>query len=328
MINLDYQEINFRSGKRTIFCNLKDLLLERFGVKTETELQGFVQSNGEYICRCPFCEAGGHTKKKLYVRDTLDEGHCFVCGRAFIGVDDSIKFDLRPPEFMESTFTRPLEISKITDPIWTLEKFQTFDRMSEKGFNYLRSRQPYLGEQLIRALDLRFVQDNVAIPFYYPGIPDPIYYQIRFTGKNNKIRYFFPRIEDKPPYILAPKGSHKIIIVEGVFDAIAAILQSGLEYTVIAAMGSSLSDYQIEMIRNFGVESILIWMDEYDISLKIKRRLMPIFDYIPIGIIPSNGPDPEEVLVDRYMKGMPLVWVTPERFEKQEPKWFIPKLKW
>ena len=58
---LDYQEIRKKDGGVLIFTHLLELLLERFNVATEEELQGHLKGD-HYICHCPFCEAEGHTK--------------------------------------------------------------------------------------------------------------------------------------------------------------------------------------------------------------------------------------------------------------------------
>ena len=89
---LDYQEIRKKDGGVLIFTHLLELLLERFNVATEEELQGHLKGD-HYICHCPFCEAEGHTKKKLYITSDYSVGHCFVCGRAWVNVDDTIKFN-------------------------------------------------------------------------------------------------------------------------------------------------------------------------------------------------------------------------------------------
>ena len=96
---------------------------------------------------------------------------------------------------------------------------------------------------LYKILDFKFWEDNVVMPFKYKG--EIFYYQIRFTG-NSPIRYFFPPISAKPPYVIdhdvKPSGN-KIIISEGVFDAIADLIMFP-EYIPFAVLGSSISDYQ------------------------------------------------------------------------------------
>jgi DNA primase len=143
------------------------------------------------------------------------------------------------------------------------------------------------------------------------------YYQIRFTGKSNSIRYYLPPVSKKSCYIIErdddEKCRHRILIVEGVFDAAAALIQCP-DYTPVAVLGSSISDYQISQIREYTdyVSEIKIWMDETSISKKIARRLKSIIDYCPISIIKSYGPDPEEVMKERLNKHLDLQWIKPK----------------
>ena len=50
-------------------------------------------------------------------------------------------------------------------------------------------------------------------------------------------------------------------------------------------------------------------MDKTEISRKIQQRVKGVIDYAPIRIIPSYGPDPEEVMKERMKKGLELQWI-------------------
>jgi hypothetical protein len=78
-----------------------------------------------------------------------------------------------------------------------------------------------------------------------------------------------------------------------VYDAISLLIQAP-DYTPFAVLGSSISDYQIDFLREYVPEEILIYMDETRISQGIANKLSRIVDYCPIRIIKSNGEDPEE----------------------------------
>ena len=100
MPDFKYKEITTKKGKRVVFCNFEELLMNAYGVGTMDEVRGFLnESTGEYICHCPFCKEEGHTKHKLYVKEDLSEGHCFVCCRAFINTDDRVDVTFKVPEF-------------------------------------------------------------------------------------------------------------------------------------------------------------------------------------------------------------------------------------
>lgn len=314
---LDYQEIRKKDGGVIVFTHLLELLLERFGATSEEELQGHLKGD-HYICHCPFCEAEGHTKKKLYITSNYEVGHCFVCGRAWVNVDDNIKFQTNVPDFMESTFYHPLDIVRLQDPIWTLDKYYNeFDSYSEKGMNYLMTRHPFM-KDLAPMLEFKYIDGNVVMPFKYKN--EVIYYQIRFTG-NSKIRYFFPPISAKPPYIIEHGNNKKFIICEGVYDAISLLIQAP-EYTPMAVLGSSVSDYQLNFLREYVPEEIVIYMDETKISERIRERIMRTIDYCPIRIVKSDGTDPEEQMKKRLAKGQKLQWITPI---ENKPNWTVPR---
>ena len=195
---------------------------------------------------------------------------------------------------------------KLSDPVWSLEKYLfEFDDFDETGFNYLMSRHRFMGD-LYKILDFKFMDGNIVMPFKYKG--EVFYYQIRFSGKNTKIRYFFPPISAKPPYIIEHGDCKKIIICEGIFDAIALLIMAP-EFMPIAILGSSISDYQLQFIREYIPEEIVVYMDETEISKRVATKIQSVIDYCPIRIIKSDGQDPEENLKKRLKYNKKLNWI-------------------
>ena len=289
---MEYKEVTSKRGQVLVFCNFEDLLKEAYNVTTMEEVETHKNQNNEYICHCPFCKAAGHKKHKLYIKSDLTVGHCFVCTRAFVNVTDTVDVTFPVPTFNNFGMMTggTVNLVRLTDPNWTIDKYYTeFDDYSEEGVAYLKNRHIYLGE-LYKALDFKFLDGNIVMPFKYHG--EIFYYQIRFSG-NSKLRYFFPPISAKPPYIIERGNNKKFIICEGVYDAISLLIQAP-DYTPFAVLGSSISDYQIDFLREYVPEEILIYMDETRISQGIANKLSRIVDYCPIRIIKSNGEDPEE----------------------------------
>lgn len=309
----DYQEITKKDGKKIIFCNMQELLEESFGVKGEEAVKTFLKGD-EYICHCPFCKAEGHTKHKLYVKSDLSVGHCFVCTRAFVNVDDTVKVDYEAPDFLSRYLPKqPLQIIPLNDPEWSLDRFTyEFDDYSEEGVNYLIGRNPFLAG-LWKQLGFKFWDGNIVMPFWWQG--EVIYYQIRFT-KKSKIRYFFPRISSptggaaKCPYIIPRSNTDNrwFIVCEGVYDAIACLIQAPA-YTPMAVLGSSISDYQLEFLRTYIPQKILVYMDDTEKSIGVAKKIREVIDYCPIKIIHSDGTDPEENLIKRMRKGKSIEWI-------------------
>lgn len=328
-----YEEVNSRSGKKLVFGKLSDLLMKYYKVSQVGDLDQY-RSNyqDQYIIRCPFCASEGHTKEKLHIlpnppgTEKFETGYCFVCGRTFIHVSDQVEVYYKIPEFIGSN--KEFRILPMTDNMWTLKKFEKeFKPFSLPGVKYLENRNPYL-KDLWKPLGFKFFEDHVVMPFYTPD-GQLIYYQIRFIDAttHDSIRYFFPRTESKPPYIIhSPLADpEKLIIVEGIFDAIAAMIACGGKYVIIGCMGSKLSDYQLEFIRHYYIpKKILIWMDETEISKGIAKRLKGVFNYSNMVILVSNGPDPEEILVHRYRHGLKIPWISEDLGDVVTKKLLIP----
>lgn len=302
---MDFKEVETKNGSKLVFCKLEELLTNYYGVKTMEEVEPFANSGDEYIIHCPFCKKEGHTKHKLYVRTDLTVGYCFVCGRKYINITDEVKVDVSIPSMLPGLYRKPFNVVKLDHPEWSLNKFKyEFDDFDQKGYNYLVGRNSYLSE-LYKILGFKFMDGNIAMPFFYHG--EMFYYQIRFTGSSS-IRYFFPPISDKPPYIIEHGDNKKFIVCEGIYDAIACLIMAP-EYTPCAVLGSHISDYQIEFLREYVPDKILIFMDETKISIGIAKKLKSVIDYCPIGIIKSGGEDPEECMRRKMTESRRLQWI-------------------
>lgn len=288
---MDYQEWKKRDGRVLILCNLNKLLLDYYNVDSLAQISDKVSASGEYAIQCPFCKEEGYLKEKLYIREDLAVGNCFKCHRAFINVTDEIEYDIKVPRFGRNNV---FNLIKLNDRNWTLDMyFNEFDDYDEKGYKYLMSRHQFM-DPMYKMLHFKFYNHNIVMPFYFHG--EFIYYQIRFTN-NNPIRYYFPPIPKKPIYSIEFTGSRDLIICEGVMDAIGCQLMYP-DRTPIAVLGSSVSDYQIEMIRTYNPRSILVYMDKTELSIGVIRKMKSIINNVEYNIRWSDGRDPEEELKD------------------------------
>lgn len=330
-----FKEVRSKKGQIIVFGKLDEYLLEYYKITTLGGLDQFRSNYQEqYIVNCPFCQAEGHTKKKLHILpnttgiNDFSTGYCFVCGRTFVHITDNVDIHYRVPEFLN--FSGKFESVPISDKFWTLDKFnEEFDFYSDRGINYLEKRNPYL-KSLWKPLGFKFYEDHVAMPFKDPE-GNLVYYQIRFidADKSYGVRFHFPIIQAKPPYILHTQDAdpENLIICEGIFDCIAAWIQSGGKYVCIALMGSKVSDYQLAYIRNWYMpKKILFWLDETELSLEVLKRFNSIFNYSKMRVIKSSGSDPEEILIHRLRVGKPAQWIKPEYGESGN-KLFFPKFK-
>ena len=308
---VELKEVKRKNGEITVFCKIEDLLKEFYGVKTTEEVKARANSNGEHIIHCPFCKAEGHRKHKLYIKEDFSVGHCFVCTRAFINVTDDIGLEVKAPKFLDKLFgQKEFKPVFLNDPTWTLDRYKyEFDDCSDIGLEYLIKRHGFM-KDLYKPLGFRFLDDNVVMPFFYHG--EVFYYQIRFTG-NSSIRYYFPPISAKPPYIIERGENRKFIIQEGVYDAIANMIMAP-EYTPMSVLGSNISDYQMEFLKEYSPEEIIVYMDETKISERVANKIKAAGIFCPVHIIRSNGKDPEEKMKEILSRGGYLHWITSDKF--------------
>ena len=286
---MNYQELTKKDGRVIVLCNFNELLMDYYQVSSMTEVQGKIENNGEYIIQCPFCKSEGYIKKKLYVKGDLTVGHCFKCHRAFINVTDTIEYNIKSPVI---SLNNSFDLVKLNNENWTLDMYYNeFDESDEKGERYLYSRHRYL-PALAKVLGFKFYNHNIIMPFFFHG--ELIYYQMRFTNKN-PIRYFFPPISHKPIYPLELSNSKDIIICEGIYDACSCLLMYP-DKMPIAILGSSVSNYQIDMIRTYNPRSITVYMDDTKLSLGVLKKLQTVINNVDYHYKRSNGQDPEEKL--------------------------------
>lgn len=263
----------------------------------------FQEKKDDYAVMCPICreekqkEDPSYKNLKFWIDKSLEFGRCFVCNSVFISNNDRIKTVIKPigPQDMSG-----IEVSHLNHPYWTYDLFNSFPEYDKEGVDYLRKKRHYLLENLYHPLGIRFSGHNPVIPFFFKG--EMVYYQIRLIDGESRIKYFSPPIDHKPAYIIEKKENKNIIICEGVFDAIACLILYP-KYTPFAVLGSSITDYQIWMLRSYIPDKIKIFMDKTELSIGIKERIRNFVNYADIGIVPSDGRDPEETLINKLLLG-------------------------
>lgn len=280
-----------------------ELDLHRYLV--EMRRLGLIQEKrDDYAVLCPVCKeekwaAGeaGYANLKLWIHKGEEYGHCFRCGTVF--VDSSpicgtgVK-NLEPPVNIDA-----LEVMKLgNEGYWTLDRFQEFDEYDAAGVEYLVGRL-YLYREMYKALGIRFRRGDPVIPFQYRD--ETIYYQVRITDPNSRIKYFSPPIVHKPPYILeSGKPGKKWVVCEGVFDAVACRFLYP-EHSAFALLGSDITPYQVAILRKFVPREIVVYMDRTDISRRVERDLARYIGYADIQVRESSGQDPEEHLREQLL---------------------------
>lgn len=292
---MEYQIIS-RKGKSQLV--LMDMILWveiSMGINHEDE-------NKEFECQCPVClDEEDYKKSKLYIKKDYSVGHCFKCDRVFIHASDDLDLDIKStPSFgtKNDDLNRYLNntIVKLdAPPNWTLEVYN--NDFSSEGAEIIRGvcdkRRNPLIEKIYKGLGFKFNNGNVAIPFIIDN--ELTYFQIYFPNPLGKLKYFSPPIKDKPPYILM-RNPKRFILVEGVFDAIACLFLYK-DITPVALIGSTITPYQISILRRYRPTEIKIYMDNLELSNKLLSKIQSVIDYCDYEVIPSYDEDPEEYLI-------------------------------
>lgn len=280
--------------------------------KKQIAERGIHLEKDNYRCQCPYClEAykhdssyeGPYLKPKLYVTEDMDFGHCFRCDRVFMDASQQAVVKVRTPKFDNESISKP--VYKLSGDKWNVDMFSLFSEFTQEGYDYLVKKRHFLFKKLYKVLNIRFFKENPVIPFFYRG--ELIYFQIKYADKKKHgMPYFSPPIDDKPAYIIEHGDNKKFVICEGTFDAIACLILFP-DRTPFAVLGSSITPYQVGMLRSYCPEDILIYMDETSISEKIERTIKDFLNYASISIKYSSGQDPEEYLKERLKEQAEVV---------------------
>ena len=250
-----------------------------------------VKSNrSHYYTQCPLCSETGYNKLKLYVKKDYSVGWCFHCNTAFYPTLEQVPSEIRINNDVSDEFK-----------LVKLSEYPEYSELSSNHKTYLNRRNQYL--KLLDYAKIYSDHYSLVIPFYLRG--KLIYYQKRSTNSSG-FRYFNPPISDKPIYVPPNMNvGRKLIIVEGVFDALASIfLHAELiteGYTPVAVLGKTLTEYQRRLILSLTVvDEIVVNLDKSELSLDcIRDRNLRLLGASRVRYVSSNGDDPEEMLADK-----------------------------
>lgn len=238
--------------------------------------------------RCPDCPSG--KSPALSIHKSLKYAKCFRCDSIFINLGmhhEEIMDILLNTEAEESSLCG---IKKCPDPM--VELF--YDKVSPSGTEYLRNRNPFVQDWT--KYNLGYDDKSIFIPYYYMG--RMIFYQIRYM--EGERRYNMPSL---PSPIYLPHEWNiflPTIICEGPFDAIALDCSVGDKFNIIGLVGKELTAYKCQLISHLSTPKYYIMLDEEVLSNRLRYRNRLLSD---ATIIPTSGPDPEEVLLTLGMDG-------------------------
>lgn len=259
------------------------------------------ESHTHWIYFCPNCalKRGRPDRDgKLYYSFEKNVGYCFKCNTVFYPKVDENKLVDHEYNLALNNMINKLNDNNYPSPSEIKYDFQPLNLEARE---YLKSRHMFLNI-LSNYLNLRLWNGTtmgIVTPFY---IDNKIAkFQVRFNTEDHKKRYYTSPGEKllySPMKLFNDyklKSEPTITLVEGTYDAIAAMI---LGYpNPVAVLGSSLSHYQLYLLRKCLVENAYVMMDDAEISyslFKPLRKSVPSISHLKC--VKYKEKDPEEIL--------------------------------
>lgn len=253
------------------------------------------ENRTHYYLKCPLCASSGYNKKKLYIKKDFSIGWCFHCNTSFQSPIPENQDDMTINEGFR------LDESADNYKLFKLPQEKLFipEILTNEDRGLLDKRNPYL--HLLDYAGIKSYKDSFWIPYYIND--ELIYYQRRLKHPINDMKYYNPMIEGGKPLYVPPgmRIGSKIILVEGVFDALAAIflhadkVRAG--FTPVAVMGKTLTSYHLWLLNNLSmIDEVIYQLDKTELSLELHEKCGRRLHALSYQYVPSNGADPEEIL--------------------------------
>ena len=310
---------------------------------------------------CPYC---GHTGGKfgIYVGTETERkkpfmSHCFSCGHSTYTLNQLLQ-DIGRTDLMISEtfqFNNPStsddfsfmgDDEEIDDELVVVEMPEGFRRtyrnvyLKQRGF--IHDDYEYFPVGTTRGLNFKF-DDYVVFPIYDSGdivgyiarhiqsksYIDEYNLKAKRSGKFPILRYRNSTENDFVKILynydaVIEDSTDTVVIVEGVFDAIALTRKLNLYdnpyISVVATFGKKISDTQIYKLQSKGVDTVVIGYDG-DAVESIKRtsvKLSAYFNHVYIADIPDPTQDFDSMdfwdIYDVFSVGL----MTPTEYQLQK----------
>lgn len=281
----------------------KSKVKDRANYNSDYELIDLVKAQNakltgeEYIVTCPICQLNkGQTyqKTKLYIHNSLQYGHCFVCNTTFL---NHSKPNFKP------ILQKKVQLDEFQ---WPTLAYIGQDNQDKAALGYLQQRCPQLYSDFdFHKYGFYCLPNKVIINFQKKQ--QKYFYQIRYIDLNqsNGQRYYIPPVsEGKPIYIALGQYDPfaPTMLVEGVFTALVEKLLLGKDFNVLAILGHSISKYQLFLLKQLGImNKIYIHMDTMQYSNDVRKELRDNFRNA--SVIPnwSEKLDSEELIREGHI---------------------------
>ena len=264
---------------------------------------------GEHAFHCPFCN---HHKKKLQVNFETQKWHCWVCnqGGHKIGIllrkinapkniiSEVLKIlgDYRGVKHEKEEVTKyDVSLPQCYQPLWKKSE----DPIYKNAIHYLKQRGIY-GKDILR-YSIGYCpsgdySNRIIIPSY--DVDGKLnYFMARDMFPNSKFKYKNPPMsKDTVGFELFINWKEPIVLVEGIFDAIA------VRKNAIPLFGKFPSKTLVMRLIEKKVKKIYVALDEdaKKDAIKLSKFLM---DYgISTYLLEMNGKDPSELGFKEFWK--------------------------
>lgn len=258
------------------------------------------ESGGQIVYKnCPVC---GSTKWKVYVNPVTGFWFCHDSSHSGGGkVDCGLALAGRGRQLLE-------ELALQTKPQqWRPAVLPRYEPLGRRALRYLMARG--ISETHAARLGMVEMEDvmRVVVPYYGPD-GEIIYWSARSYSK----------LEGGPKY-LAASGRHPlyvrpnwtpsdtVVVVEGMFDAIAVETHTGLH--VCGLGGKYLPSYLEPDLLRLGTRRLVLLLDPDALgdAIKLRSRLQTKRQIkiipLPVGKDPADmGPDLKEILSDEIRR--------------------------
>jgi len=242
---------------------------------------------------CPFC---GNSKYNFQISTTKLIYHCWACSASGTLRGLSKFFPLGNVAKLRKTTTEKPEVFGLTESdvnsLKIFTQFTELNKLNKKDKDavekFLQKRGISMAEALeykIRYFSEAIVIDETLKKRYNERVIVPLFdisgNLVFFTGRaikdDVKFKYLNCDVKRKRflPVYLGKENPNTVLLVEGVFDAIA-VHQAG--FSAIPLLSMDITDLQLFALLGIGFEKIVISLDpgEFDSSLKLFQKLTKV----------------------------------------------------
>lgn len=262
----------------------------------------FSHSNGDHdVYVCPICPELGKSVEdtKLYINNSKKIGYCFRCETVFV-FEESYNLEIEVKEFLKQT--KKSDKKKPDKKFDVLSWTNPITEPCQEVENYLKTQRAYQHPtEILDRFSVRWSKIKDKILLVFPnsldenGLTD--FFQYKVLGDAKKYVSVGP-----PPIMWLDLYKSTIILVEGVFDGIAAF--------GCPICGKTLSEYQKSELRekclNSDLRKVILLLDGEISEEKMQKKAESIKSLVSgqevcYAKLP-NEMDPEEAAAEDLLQ--------------------------